>query len=164
MLNLILLASALGIGATLLMDIAALIHKVLGLNTLNMRFVGRWLIHLMYGNKRRENTLISQSPTMPLEHFTGWFAHYLIGIIFAALLLLVMGIEWLYQPTLAPALLVGVISLVAPFFIMQPSFGLGFAASKTPNPTRSRIMSLLAHLEFGLGLYLAALLIRNLIN
>ncbi|MFT0211429.1 DUF2938 family protein [Pseudomonas sp. F1_0610] len=162
MLNLILCALALGVGATLFMDLAALMHKALGLSTLNMRFVGRWLIHLMHANKTRKNSVIWQSPAMPLEHLTGWLAHYLIGIVFALLLLLFTGTQWLYQPTLEPALVVGIISLIAPFFIMQPGFGLGFAANKTANPNLSRLMSLLAHTEFALGLYLTALLISHL--
>ncbi|MER8439119.1 DUF2938 domain-containing protein [Mesorhizobium sp. M1312] len=59
-------------------------------------------------------------------------AHYAIGIVFAALLMGVWGLDWVRHPTLLPALLVGMSSIVAPFFIMQPAFGAGIAASKLP--------------------------------
>ena len=45
------------------------------------------------------------------------------------------------------------------FFIMQPSFGLGFAASKMSNPTQARPRSLMNHTAFGIGLYLFGLLV-----
>jgi hypothetical protein len=40
---------------------------------------------------------------------------------------------------------------------MQPSFGLGIAASRTPNPTQARLKSLVTHTVFGIGLYVCAL-------
>ncbi|TIU20800.1 MAG: DUF2938 domain-containing protein, partial [Mesorhizobium sp.] len=43
----------------------------------------------------------------------------------AALLMGVWGIDWARYPTLLPALLVGMFSVVAPFFLMQPAFGAG---------------------------------------
>lgn len=59
-------------------------------------------------------------------------------------------------PTLATALLSGVVTLFAPFLILQPAFGFGVAASRTPRPWLARSLSLLAHLAYGIGLYLAA--------
>jgi hypothetical protein len=64
---------------------------------------------------------------------------------------------WLERPTVLPALLYGIGTVVFPFFIMQPSFGLGIAASKTPNPTQARLKSLATHVVFGVGLYVCAL-------
>jgi hypothetical protein len=55
-----------------------------------------------------------------------------------------------------PALLYGIGTVVFPFFIMQPSLGLGSAASRTPNPTQARLKSLLTHTVFGVGLYVCA--------
>jgi hypothetical protein len=65
--------------------------------------------------------------------------------------------EWLTRPTLLPALLYGVGTVVFPFFLMQPSLGLGIAASRTSNPTQARLKSLATHTVFGVGLYLCAL-------
>jgi hypothetical protein len=46
---------------------------------------------------------------------------------------------------------------VFPFFIMQPSLGLGIAASRTPKPMQARLKSLVTHTVFGVGLYVCAL-------
>ncbi|WP_127350177.1 DUF2938 family protein, partial [Enterobacter ludwigii] len=35
----------------------------------------------------------------------------------------------------------------------QPAFGFGIAASRTPHPWLSRLLSLLTHIVFGIGLY-----------
>ena len=64
--------------------------------------------------------------------------------------------DWLARPTLLPALLFGMVSVLVPYLIMQPSFGLGIAASRTPNPTQARLRSLVAHATFGAGLYVCA--------
>jgi hypothetical protein len=40
---------------------------------------------------------------------------------------------------------------------MQPSLGLGIAASKAPRPNQARLKSLATHTVFGAGLYLWAL-------
>ncbi|EWH03185.1 hypothetical protein Q427_04740 [Halomonas sp. BC04] len=82
--------------------------------------------------------------------------HYAIGIAFAALLVSLWGLEWVRNPTLAPALIVGVGSVVIPCFIMQPALGIGIAGSRTPKPTITRLKSLAAHLAFAIGLFLAA--------
>ena len=61
-----------------------------------------------------------------------------------------------------PALLYGLGTVVFPFFIMQPSLGLGVASSRTPNPTHARLKSLVTHSVFGVGLYLGALALSYL--
>jgi hypothetical protein len=87
----------------------------------------------------------------------------LIGITFAIACIALVGTNWLQHPTLIPALLFGVVTVLMPFFIMQPAFGLGFAASRTPNPTQSRLRSLMNHTSFGVGLYLFGLLVNWLL-
>ena len=94
----------------------------------------------------------------------GWIAHYTIGITFAIAFVALVGNDWLQHPTLIPAMVFGVVTVLAPFFVMQPSFGLGFAASKTSNPMQARLRSLMNHTAFGLGLYLFALLVNSLLR
>mgnify|MGYP003579096749 CR=1 FL=1 len=65
--------------------------------------------------------------------------------------------SWLLRPSLLPALLYGIGTVVFPLFIMQPSFGLGIAASRTPHPGRARLKSLATHTVFGIGLYLCGI-------
>jgi hypothetical protein len=85
-----------------------------------------------------------------------------IGIALAITFVALVGDGWLQSPKLIPAILFGVVTVLAPFFVMQPLFGLGVAASKTPNPTQARLRSLMNHAVFGLGLYLFGSLIDQL--
>jgi uncharacterized membrane protein YagU involved in acid resistance len=106
---------------------------------------------------------IASAPQKSAECIVGWIAHYLIGITFAIAFIVFVGNNWLKHPTLIQAIIFGVITVLMPFFIMQPSFGLGFTASKTPNPTQARLRSLMNHTAFGIGLYMFALLVNWLI-
>lgn len=145
----------LGIGATLVMDLWALfLKRVFDVPSLNYRLVGRWAEHMAYGTFSHAH--IAKARQMKGEVLTGWLLHYLIGIVFAAGLLGFVGTGWLTAPTLLPALAVGVGTVVFPFFIMQPAFGFGIAASKTPAPAIARLKSLMSHASFGVGLFIAA--------
>lgn len=147
---------ALGIGATLVMDLWALFLKVcFQIPSLNYAMVGRWIGHFQTGQFAHDS--IVQAPVVKGEAIIGWTAHYLIGIAFAGILLLGWGEIWLASPTLLPALMIGVATVVAPFFLMQPCMGAGIAASKTPQPNTARVRSLMAHASFGVGLYLTGL-------
>lgn len=150
-------AVAIGIGATMVMDLWNLFLKhAFGIPSLDYCLLGRWLRHLPEGTLRHAS--IATAPRKPLECPVGWIAHYTIGVVFAlAFVGLVASGDWLARPTLLPALLYGIGTVVFPFFILQPSFGLGIAASRTPRPARARLKSLVTHTVFGVGLYLCAL-------
>lgn len=122
--------------------------------SLDYCLLGRWLRHIPGGTFRHAS--IAAAPQKPFECTVGMIAHYTIGVVFALGLVLASG-DWLVRPTLLPALLYGIGTVVFPFFLMQPSFGLGIAASKTPNPTQARLKSLMTHTVFGVGLYVCAL-------
>ncbi|MBD8515118.1 DUF2938 domain-containing protein [Photobacterium sp. CAU 1568] len=154
----ILRAIALGIGATLVMDLWALFLKVcFKIPSLNYSMVGRWIGHFPKGQFTHAN--IGKAEPVAGETLLGWTAHYAIGICFAAVLLWGWGLEWAASPTLLPALIVGVLTVVAPFFLMQPGMGAGVAASKTPQPNTARLRSLLAHTSYGVGLYLTGIIL-----
>ena len=75
--------------------------------------------------------------------------------IICVVLLIGWGLEWARRPTLLPALIVGLGTIVAPFFILQPCMGAGIAASKMPQPNLARVKSLVTHTIYGLGLYVS---------
>jgi hypothetical protein len=153
--NAVIGAIAIGIGATLFMDLwNLLLKRAFSILSLNYCLLGRWLRHMPEGRFRHRN--ITAAPPKPFECTVGWIAHYTIGVVLAVAFVLASG-EWLTRPTLLPALLYGVGTVVFPFFLMQPSLGLGIAASRTPNPTQARLKSLATHTVFGVGLYLCAL-------
>jgi hypothetical protein len=146
-------AVLIGLGATLTTDLWALLLKhVFKIAAPNYCLVGRWLLTMPEGTFRHSN--IATAPEKSAECPVGWIAHYMIGITFAAAFVALAGNNWLQHPTLLPAILFGIVTVVMPFFIMHPAFGLGFAASKTPNPAQARFRSLMNHAMFGFGLYL----------
>lgn len=146
---------SIGIGATLMMDLWALILKQFGIKSLNYANFGRWIAHLREGQWIHKN--IAQTRPVKGELLIGLSAHYTIGVTFSALLILIFGFKWLQSPSLPPALFIGIVTLAAPYFILQPGLGAGIASSKTPNPNFNRIKSLGTHIIYGLGLYLTAL-------
>ena len=149
-------AIPIGVGATALIDLWALARKrLVGVPAPDYALVGRWLGHLASGRFRHDR--IAASSRVRNERLIGWTAHYVIGIGFAALLLLAYGPEWAGRPTLGPALIVGIATVAAPFLILQPGMGAGIAAGRTARPAAARIQSLVTHTLFGLGMYAAAL-------
>ena len=149
-------AVAIGIGATLVMDLwNLLLKRTFSIPSLNYCLLGRWVRHMPGGTLRHAS--IAAAPRKALECTVGWIAHYTIGAVFALVFVVFASGDWLARPTLLPALLYGIGTVVFPFFIMQPSFGLGMAASRTPNPSQARLKSLVTHLVFGVGLYICAL-------
>lgn len=151
-------AIVLGIGATLVMDLWALVRKHLfGVPALDYGLVGRWLGHMRQGRFR--HAAIGKAPPVGGERPLGWAFHYLTGLAFAVAFLALMGEGWLQRPMLWPALAFGAATVVAPLLLMQPAFGMGIAASRTAKPWQVRSRALLTHLVFGLGLYLAGLLL-----
>ena len=152
-----------GLGATLATDLWALFLKhVFKITAPNYCLVGRWLRYMPEGTFKHSN--IASAPQKSAECTVGWIAHYMIGITFAIAFVALAGNNWIQHPTLIPAVTFGVVTALMPFFIMQPSFGYGIAASKTSNPTQARLRSLMNHTVFGIGLYLFGLLINWLLR
>jgi hypothetical protein len=146
-----------GIGATALVDLWAILQRPLfAAPPTNWCFVGRWVGYLPRGQFTHPN--MAQTPPLKGECLMGWLTHYVTGIVFATAFLLLVGSAWIAQPTLYPALVFGLVTVVFPFFILQPGLGAGIAASKAPSPASARLRAVLNHGVFGVGLYLSALL------
>lgn len=149
-----------GLGATALMDLWLVMIKRLGLPTQSFALVGRWLGHVIKGNWH--NPSIAKSPPVRGELELGWIAHYTLGVLFAMLLVLLLGQEWLKAPTPLPAVIFGLLTVLIPWLIVQPAMGAGVMSSKTQHPLKSCIRNLLNHAVFGFGLYVSALLYQVL--
>jgi hypothetical protein len=148
-------AVVIGAGATAVLDAWSLAqHRLLGAPLPDYGLVGRWFRYMPRGRFRHAR--IAAAAPLAGERAAGWIAHYGVGIAFAALLLAVCGTGWARSPTLLPAVLFGVVTVAAPFLVMQPAMGLGIAAARTPKPWAARRRSLVTHAVFGVGLYLAA--------
>jgi len=70
------------------------------------------------------------------------------------------GPAWSRSPSFLPAIALGMCTVLAPLFVMQPAMGAGFAASKTPTPLKNCFRSMTNHAVFGVGLYLCAVAIE----
>ena len=159
----VLVAAAIGIGATLVMDLwNLLLKRAFGIPSLNYCLLGRWVRHLP-GGTLRHASIVAAAPK-PHECTVGWITHYTIGVVLAVMFVVLTSGEWLARPTALPALLYGIGTVVFPFFILQPSLGLGIASSRTANPAQARLKSLFTHTVFGVGLYLWALGVSHLLR
>lgn len=155
-------ATLVGLGATLLIDLwALLLRRGFNIPSLDYCLLGRWLLHMPAGTFVHRS--IGAAPERPHECPVGWVAHYSIGAAFALIFVALVSGSWLEGPTLMPALAFGVVTSLVPFLVMQPAFGLGIAASKAPHPNRARLKSLMTHTVFGVGLYLWALLLSGIL-
>lgn len=148
----------LGIGTTIIMDIWLFILKIFKIPTLNFGLLGRWVGWIFQGKLIHQS--IAQSPQIKGEYLLGWIAHYSVGIIFALSFLFIVGSDWLIHPQFYSALMFGVVTVLIPFFIMQPAMGSGFVSLKTPHPFLNCLKSLINHSVFGCGLYLTAKLFQ----
>jgi hypothetical protein len=81
-------AIAVGIGATLVMDLWNLfLRRAFSIPSLNYCLLGRWLRHMPTGVFRHAS--IAAAPPRSFECAVGLIAHYTIGVVFA--LVLVVG-------------------------------------------------------------------------
>jgi hypothetical protein len=150
-----------GIGGTAAMDLwAILLNRLFGQALPNWAMVGRWFAHVPRGVIFHKD--IAKSARVAHERAIGWLAHYAVGILYAGVLIVAAGPQWLANPTFLPALIVGLVTVGAGWFVLQPGMGAGWAASLKPNPWRIRILNIAAHLAFASGLYGSARLISGL--
>jgi Protein of unknown function (DUF2938) len=152
--------AVIGIGATILMDIWAFtLSSFPGESRPNWAPVGRWCFHLRRGTVFHPS--IGAAEPYEQEVALGWAFHYLVGILYGIILVLIMGPGWLAHPTFLPAWIFAIITIAAGWFLLQPGLGIGWAASKTPNPTKTRVLGLVAHTFFGIGLWGTALILAG---
>lgn len=160
--NILLDSILLGTGATAMTDLWGLARRpLLGVAAPDYAMVGRWIGHMGRGKFRHVS--IARAAPIRAECAVGWLFHYATGIVFAGLLLLLVGPGWLAHPTPVPALAVGLGTVAAPFLVMQPALGAGIAARLTPRPGAARLQSLLLHAAFGIGLYLSGLVAAQML-
>lgn len=81
-----------------------------------MFLVGRWFIY----KGQLVHRPIMATPSVRRGTFPGWFLHSFIGFIFALIHVLIWGETWLFEPTLVPALMTGFVTIVFPFYVIQP--------------------------------------------
>ena len=152
-----------GAGGAALMDAWALVaRRAFNVQGLDYAMLGRWIGHFPRG--RFFHDRITTAHPVRGERPLGWAAHYSIGIAFAYLLLALFGADWATAPTIGPAMAIGLGTILAPWFVMQPAMGAGVAASRTPSPAAARLRNLATHTVYGLGLYASAVVLAIACN
>src|SRR5258705_13299613 len=112
-------AVVVGLGATLFMDLWALfLKRAFSIPLANYCLVGRWFRHMPEGTFMHAS--IAAASQKRSECTVGWIAHYIIGAVYALVLVAFVSGSWLTRPTLLPAMLFGIGSVLVPFLIMQP--------------------------------------------
>src|SRR3989442_15803682 len=102
----VLIAIAVGLGATIVMDLCAIfLRRAFNIPSPNYCLVGRWLRYMPEGIFRHSS--IAAAPQKPAECAVGWIAHYAIGVIFALTLVLLPSPQCLREPTVLPAMEIG---------------------------------------------------------
>lgn len=147
-----------GIGGTLTMDVwAQTLHRLAGQPLPNWAMPGRWLGHVGQGRVFHDD--IAAATPVAGELGLGWALHYGVGILYGVVFALMAGPGWLADPSFLPVWLFSLVTIAAGWFLLQPGMGLGWAASRTPNPWKVRLLGLVAHTFFGFGMWLVARLL-----
>lgn len=149
----------LGILATIGMDLWSLVAKhVLRLPTADWAMAGRWFGHIARGVVAHAS--IHEAEPIAHERIVGWIGHYVTGIVYGLAYVTIVRVVLESEPTLISALTFGIVTLVAPWLIMQPAMGAGAFASRTPNPGLIRAVNVSMHAVFGVSLYGGWLLLQ----
>lgn len=144
-----------GIVATAILDLwQQLLRLSAGIPGSDWAIIGRWFAYLPRG--RFVHTGITQTPPFPNELAIGWAAHYVVGIAYGFIYVTLIVLVLASTPNLVNGLVFGAVSTVVAWFIMMPGLGAGIFAHKTDTAVRSSILAFLAHVVFGLGLFLGA--------
>ncbi len=145
-----------GVMGTAAMDIWALILSRFGQPLPNWAMPGRWLGHVFRGKVFHDD--IGAAERLPNELPLGWALHYGVGILYGVIFAVLAGQDWLAAPTFLPLWGFSLVTIAAGWFLLQPGMGLGWAASRTPNPWKVRFMGLVAHTVFAVGMFAGALI------
>lgn len=150
---------AMGLGATLAIDLwAQLLRRSAGIESTDWALVGRWVSGCTRGRIRLQ-------PGIPGRHgrrdlLLGWLTHYAVGMAYGLIYLaLVQAVST--GVSLPSALLFGLVTVLAPWLMLQPALGKGVFASALPRPGLTRLHNLAVHLLFGAALYASWLLIAK---
>ncbi|UTW12820.1 DUF2938 family protein [Marinobacterium rhizophilum] len=141
----------LGVFATVLIDVWSVFsNKILQLPKANWGMVGRWLGHIPKG--KLIHNPIGASSAIKYESVLGWAFHYLVGIAYAYIYV-VLVVRYLDAPSLLAAWAFGMVTILAAWLIIQPGLGAGICAIRAPRPGMARIQNVAIHTIFGVALY-----------
>ncbi len=113
--------------------------------------VGRWIGHIPSGKFIHDP--VSKSTEIKYENAIGWLFHYFIGIVYAVFYVVFVVLYLGLSASLLSAWVYGLVTILSPWFIMQPALGLGVCAAKAPKPNMVRLQNFAIHSIFGVALF-----------
>lgn len=153
-----------GIFGALAFDIwNMLAERLAGIRAPNWGILGKWLL-TPWATQKTATAPLGPPVFTSAERILGVISHYATAILFAFVLILAMGTQWLAQPTLMPAVVAGLITTIFAWFIIMPALGAGIAGANTPAPAKLRIANLVSHAIMGAGFYVGALAVPALVT
>ena len=150
--NLLTVGFLMGLGGTAAMDIwAEALWRFSGQRKPNWAMPGRWVGHVAKGVLFHDD--IGKAPPVAGERAIGWMFHYAVGIIYGMAYAALAGSNTVNDASFLPIWVFSILTIGAGWFLLQPGMGLGWAASKTPNPWQTRGLGLIAHSWFAVGMW-----------
>ena len=146
-----------GVLGTLMMDSLNHLFARIGLIVkIDVGMIGRMTVGWTHGRFLYRHPGEMEPATN--EMLYGYITHYAISVGFAVIY--VLGWDLLVGGPTSPAwaLTYGVATVVAPYFFVFPSLGLGMFGRRSPEGIRSPLSSLANHLFYGIGLAVAVAL------
>ncbi|MEJ0051544.1 MAG: DUF2938 family protein [Methylovirgula sp.] len=145
-----------GIVTTATLDIWQQIYRLIfGTPITDWAMIGRWAGHIPEGQFVQPD--IGKAPPIANELILGWIVHYVVGIGYAVVYLLLMRFIIGSPPSFVSALVFGAVSVGVTWFFMEPILGAGIMGSKIPQQASAMAHDFTSHLSLGLGLYIGAL-------
>jgi DUF2938 family protein len=143
-----------GVIATVSMDVlSAIAIRLRFIAPLSPYVIGRWFASVARAHPFHED--IARAAPGRHELAIAIPGHYAIGMFLTALFVLMASrIGW-QAKSLSPALAFGVCTSVFPWLLMFPAMGYGFFGAHGPEGTRLFVSSIVSHVFFGLGLWIA---------
>ena len=141
-----------GTFATFFMDVTArlLIRSKIVRPTIEPQVVGRWALYMLKGKFVHKD--IRLIPALKYEIPAAFLSHYLIGTVLAGIYFYLELIVPAIRSQAWASLIFGVTTSLFPWLWLYPAIGIGYLASKSKNQSDYIILSIINHLNFGIGL------------
>ena len=142
-----------GLFATIIFDLYQLsLNYAYGIEKPKWNLLGRYFLGYKEGKFIRE-TLIDDEELYN-ELFWGYFFHYLIGILYGIVFVIINFLLFDY-PSILLAYIFGFSTVLGAWcFLMPFAYNLGFFASKSEQKANLLAQNLIAHFVFGTGLFI----------
>ena len=142
-----------GLFATIIFDLYQLsLNYAYGIEKPKWNLLGRYFLGYKEGKFIRE-TLIDDEELYN-ELFWGYFFHYLIGILYG-IVFVILNFSLFDYPSILLAYIFGFSTVLGAWcFLMPFAYNLGFFASKSEQRANLLVQNLIAHFVFGTGLFI----------